>query len=219
MVALPVIVGLDALQSRYQVVSLVQETCGLTAGYKVGLPTLLKIPGIGREVRRACDNALVIADLKLADIADTMIRIAGITRGWADAVIAHAFPGYEGALDGLSGFLEENGQKLVVVVAMSNPGASETMDPLLETLVSIAKKAKAWGIVAPATRPHVIARARSLYPEAVILSPGVGAQGARPGEAVKAGADYEIIGRLITTSRDPHATLRSLAPHYKGRHV
>ncbi|MCE4620153.1 MAG: orotidine-5'-phosphate decarboxylase [Desulfurococcales archaeon] len=219
MVALPVIIGLDALQSRYQVVSLVQETCGLAAGYKVGLPSLLRIPGIGREVRKACDEALVIADLKLADIADTMVRVAEITSGWADAVIAHAFPGYEGALDGLSRFLEENRQKLVVVVAMSNPGASETMDPILEKLVGIAKRARAWGLVAPATRPHVIARARNLFTEAVILSPGVGAQGARPGEAVRAGADYEIIGRLITTSRDPAATLQSLAPSYKGRHV
>ena len=219
MVALPVIVGLDALQTRYQVVGLVQETCGLAAGYKLGLPSLLKIPGIGWEVRRACDGALVIADLKLADIADTMIRIAGITRGWADAVIAHAFPGYEGALDGLSIYLEDNGQKLVVVVAMSNPGASETMDPLLEKLVSIARKARAWGIVAPATRPQVLARARSLYPEAVILSPGIGVQGARPGSAIKAGADYEIIGRLVTTSTDPSATLQSLAPYYQGRHA
>jgi len=126
-------------------------------------------------------------------------------------VIAHAFPGYEGALDGLSRALDSWGLKLAVVVAMSNPGAAETMDPVLPKLVSIARRARAWGLVAPATRPRAVAEARRLYPEAFIMSPGVGAQGAPPGSALAAGADAEIVGRAITLAGDPLEALEELA--------
>jgi len=98
-----------------------------------------------------------------------------------------------------------------VVVAMSNPGAAETMDPILPKLVSIARRARAWGLVAPATRPGAVAEARRLYPEAYIMSPGVGAQGAPPGSALAAGADAEIVGRAVTLAGDPLAALEEIA--------
>jgi orotidine-5'-phosphate decarboxylase len=37
----------------------------------------------------------------------------------------------------------------------------------------------------------------------LILTPGVGAQGGKPGEAVAHGADFEIVGRAIYQSSDP----------------
>jgi len=39
----------------------------------------------------------------------------------------------------------------------------------------------------------------------LIISPGVGAQGAPFGSAIRAGADYEIVGRAIYASQDPAA--------------
>ncbi len=214
---LPVIVGLDALGGdRGRVEEIIRLLCGRVRGFKIGLPGLVADPGLGRAARAQCPDALLVADLKLADIADTMIRVARVAEGWADAVIAHAFPGYEGALDGLSSYLEERGMRLVAVVAMSNPGARETMDPVLDRLVEAARRAGAWGLVAPATRPEVVSRARSLYPEAVIMSPGVGAQGAEPGSAIRAGADLEIIGRMIAASPDPARVVESLEDAYRG---
>ncbi|MEM0002219.1 MAG: hypothetical protein QW211_04935 [Desulfurococcaceae archaeon] len=61
--------------------------------------------------------------------------------------------------------------------------------------------------MAPATRPEVIKYIRSkLGTNVKILSPGVGAQGASPGDALCAGADYEIIGRAITHAVDVRGT-------------
>ena len=213
---LPVIVGLDALGPRLDAIkTLVSETCSLVTGYKVGLPNLLPQTPRIHEAKALCPGSLWIADLKLADIDDTMRRVASTVTPWADAVIAHAFPGIEGALGGLKDLLDREGKKLILVVAMSNPGARETMDPLLPVLVGIARRLGAWGMVAPATRPGVIREARRLYPSAAILAPGVGAQGARPGEAIRAGANLEIIGRMITLSGDPRGVLQGLAQAYR----
>ena len=214
---LPVIVGLDALGGdRLAAARLARSLCGHVSGYKIGLPGLLADPGLPWTVRSSCPDSLIVADLKLADIGDTMVRVARYAAPWADAVIAHAFPGYEGALDELSRFLSERGVRLVVVVAMSNPGARETMDPALEILAGIAERAGAWGVVAPATRPAVIGRVRRLLPKTVILAPGVGAQGARPGDAIRAGADFEIIGRMIAAARDPLGVVEGLRSVYGG---
>ncbi|MEM4743157.1 MAG: orotidine 5'-phosphate decarboxylase, partial [Pyrobaculum sp.] len=35
-----------------------------------------------------------------------------------------------------------------------------------------------------------------------IISPGIGAQGGAPGDALKAGADFEIVGRYLLESPD-----------------
>jgi len=167
---LPIIIGLDAIEDNINLGrKIVEETCGLVEGYKLGLPNILGKPSMGIKLKEGCRKAIYIADLKLADISDTMIRTTRHVIDWADAVIAHSFPGYEGALDNLSNYLASNGRKLVVVVAMSNPGARTTMDTQIEKLVEIAIKAKAWGIVAPATRPEIIKRVRKLYPQAKIL--------------------------------------------------
>ncbi|MDO8056425.1 MAG: orotate phosphoribosyltransferase, partial [Candidatus Hermodarchaeota archaeon] len=45
----------------------------------------------------------------------------------------------------------------------------------------------------------------------LIFAPGVGAQGGKPGSAVAAGANYEIIGRSIYAAKDPVATTKALA--------
>ncbi len=61
-----------------------------------------------------------------------------------------------------------------------------------------------------ATRPGLIPTVRSLHPDATVLSPGVGAQGARPGEALRAGADFEIVGRAITLAEDPRTSAKAI---------
>ena len=213
---LPVIIGLDALGGDNDKVSrLVEDTCEYASGFKVGLPNILGGLNPRSSIIEKCSRGLVIADLKLADISDTMIRIASHTLSWANAVIAHAFPGYKGALDGLSRHLEREGVKLILVLSMSNPGSMETMDPIIDKLLWIAEVTRAWGVVAPATRPNIIKYIRGKIKNAVILSPGIGAQGATPGTGIRAGADFEIIGRLVTMSKNPRGTLRSLKPLYK----
>ncbi|MEM1873886.1 MAG: orotidine 5'-phosphate decarboxylase / HUMPS family protein [Acidilobaceae archaeon] len=187
---------------------IVSAVCSEVYGLKIGLPfmVLYGIQGL-RSLRRAC-RARVIADFKLADVAHVMVRSVEPIAEFVDAVIAHAFVGRAGALDELKAFLDSKGIDLALVVSMSHPGSSEIIDENIEKTLAVAEALKPWGLVAPATRPAMIRVARSRLPAARILSPGIGAQGARPGDALRAGADYEIVGRSIWGSRDPLEAVR-----------
>lgn len=201
------LVALDDLSTDKASI-LARSLCGLASGFKVGLPFLLR-NGVSslKSLRAGCSDALWVADLKLADIGYVMKLTASMVLDSVDAMIAHGFVGVRGALDELKEYLDSLGKKLVVVVSMSHPGAEEVYDKALSSILSVAAKLKPWGVVAPATRPSIIRVTRETLGQGVkILSPGVGAQGARPGEALCAGADYEIVGRLITGAEDPIAS-------------
>lgn len=171
----------------------------LVQGFKIGLPAIIRygVEYVTKYFRNF--DGLLIADLKLADIGDVMalttkwLRVAGF-----NAVIAHAFVGYKQGLDILTSVCKEEDIKLVLVVSMSHEGSREFIDKHLDEFLKIVEITEVWGIVAPATRLNVIKYIRSKMGSNIkILSPGVGVQGALPGDALCAGADYEIIGRTI----------------------
>ncbi len=192
------------------------------AGFKIGLPALLKL-GVA-EAKRVIgmyshSDLLLVADLKLADIGFVMRLSAEIAGEIGfNAVIAHSFVGVRGALDVLAQRCHELGLKLITVVAMSHPAASEIFDPFLERFVSIAKEVGSWGVVAPATRPEIIRKVRELVgKDTKILAPGIGAQGASPGSALCAGADYEIVGRSIAHAEDPYKAALQILEEQRRR--
>lgn len=188
--------------------SLVRSICGDVDGIKVGLPPVLKA-GIdwALEVARSCSK-LTILDFKLADIGAIMEASIEPFLGDYDAYIAHSFIGAEGALSELKELLDRRGRKLILVASMSHPGSRDVYDPSIQMIEDVIDGIGPWGLVAPATRPQIVRRLRTRYPDKVILSPGVGAQGAKPGSAICAGATYEIVGRMITGSRDPAEAAR-----------
>ncbi|MEM0371358.1 MAG: orotidine 5'-phosphate decarboxylase / HUMPS family protein, partial [Ignisphaera sp.] len=131
---------------------------------------------------------------------DVMALTAAILRNVGfNAIIAHAFVGYEKGIDVLAKICEKEGIKLILVVSMSHEGSKEFIDRHIDEFIDIAERVGSWGVVAPATRPNVIQFIRSRV-GSKIVSPGVGVQGAEPGTALCAGADYEIVGRAITYS-------------------
>ncbi len=184
-------------------VSLTSSLCGFIAGLKVGLPFILSYGVNGLRALRGSCGKLLIADLKLADIDHVMVLTVSYISRYVDGVIAHAFIGLKGGLEGLKRYLDSMGVKLVLVISMSHEGSVDVIDANVDRLLWVADNLKPWGLVAPATRSHVISYARSKAPWAVILAPGIGVQGARPGDGIRAGADYEIIGRLITEAPNP----------------
>lgn len=188
---------------------MVEAGCTAGVGAKIGWPFILEygVEGV-RRARRRCSDGLLVADLKLADTSWTMGLIVSRLEGVVDKFIAHAFTGVEGGLSGLASRLGRD--RVILVVSMSHPGAAETFDECLERVLGVAEAIDPWGVVAPATRPWVVSRVRERLPGAAILSPGVGAQGARPGDALCAGADVEIVGRRVYRSRDPHDELARL---------
>lgn len=201
------IVALDRV-SYDRATSIVSNLCGVVTGFKVGLPFLLRYGLQSLEkLRSLCAEKMWIADLKLADIGHIMNSIVELLADKVDAVIAHSFVGYEGALDQLKELSQKLGVRLIVVAAMSHPGSKELYDIVLGGVVKIVERVAPWGIVVPATRPKLITVLRSIFGcQLAMLAPGVGVQGARPGDAICAGADYEIVGRLIVDSDKPLET-------------
>lgn len=217
----PVIVALDPPRGRDPVtwsIKVIDSLRSKPAGYKIGLPLLVRA-----GTRGAADiasvmppEALRVADLKLADIGPVMILTASaaVEAGYTH-VIAHPFMGVEGGLRDLADYLRGVGAELVLLVSMSNPGAVIYFDQFIDEFVLTGSRLGVWGYVAPATRPHIVRRvrevlARSPNPSAKIVSPGIGAQGQRPWAAIKAGADYEIVGRSVTRAESPENALENL---------
>lgn len=156
----------------------------------------------------------VIFDLKLADIDSTMVGIVSRLTSFSDSFISHSFIGFEGALDTLSFFLSKEGKGLYLVLSMSHKGWNDSFYPYLK---DIAKHVNPKGFVVGATKPEMIKVVRNDFPEKLIISPGVGVQGALFGDALCNGADYEIVGRSIYSSTDPVKTTRELVAKQEVR--
>ena len=186
----------------------ITKTQEYVAGYKLGLPFLIRygIKGFEEISKYINREKLWIIDFKLADISHIMIKTVEpfIEMGY-NTFIAHSFIGRQGSLKELKEYLTET---------MSHPGAIDILDKTIPLVEEVIANIRPWGLVAPATRPEMIERAREFLHknmiESKILSPGIGFQGGKPGTAIQYGADYEIIGRLITYSDDPVAEIKEI---------
>jgi len=174
----------------------------------------------------ARDHALlVIADGKRGDVPVTASAYAqalvGETPGpfgavaglGADAFTANPLLGRD-ALEPLVEAAAAAGAGCFVLVRSSNPGAAELQDqgapPLHERLAELVAEMgstrlgdsglSSVGAVAGATRPDHLGRLRRLMPKAILLLPGVGAQG---GSVEELGAAFEPhpAAGLVTASR------------------
>lgn len=192
----PIVLALDITDPE-KALQVAEAVKGDVWGYKINWPAIL---GGGKEIISEV-KALgkpVIADLKLADIGNTLNLIAGEVFGQgADYVIGQPFIGSEP-------YSEIDPKRLILVVEMSHPGATQFIQPLTEQFCAIARDLGSWGVVAPATRPERIAQVKEwVGPETKILCPGVGAQGGTASKTLEAGADLIIVGRTIYNSEDP----------------
>jgi len=161
---------------------------------------------------------LTIADAKRGDIGSTSAAYAEAFLGngdfGCDAVTVNPYLGS----DALAPFiaLARDGRGIFVLVKTSNPSSGEFQDrdsegaPLWE---AVARRVHRWGaeLVGPcglssvgavvgATYPIHASRARQLMPNAVVLVPGYGTQGAGAAEAVRA-ARPDSTGIVVNASR------------------
>lgn len=198
-----IILALDVEDSK-RVLQICEEVVEYIDAIKVGYPLVLNT---GLSVIKKLKNfdKPIIADFKVADIPEISRKICEIaTKSGADYVIVHGFVG-EDVVKACS-----EAAKIFVVAEMSHPGAKDFMSSEAEKIAKIAKK-YAYGIVAPATRPEIIRQLRKIVGDIVIITPGIKAQGAAVGDAIKAGADFEIIGRGIYASQDPKKAAQEFA--------
>lgn len=132
-------------------------------------------------------GAVVIADSKRGDIGSTAKRYALAAFDWlgADAVTLNPLMGRDSA----EPFLEYPGKLCIFLCLTSNPGSSDFL--LRDGLyLRIARDVSAWaptvGLVVGATHPARVAEVRAAAAGAVLLIPGLGAQGGEVGPVVAA---------------------------------
>jgi orotidine-5'-phosphate decarboxylase len=152
-----------------------------------GWAALTEVCGYAREA-----GLLVIADAKRGDVPSTARAYAAAFAPLADAVTVNAYLG----LDSLEPFLAHDGLGVLVLVKTSNPGSADLQDlaladgrPFWHHVAELVDRCgedrigesglSSVGAVVGATHPELLETARSLLPQAVLLLPGVGAQGGR----------------------------------------
>jgi orotidine-5'-phosphate decarboxylase len=185
---------------------------------------------------------LVIADGKRGDVPHTAVAYGEALVGetptpWgavsglgADAFTANPLLGAD-ALDPLVDSAVAARAGIFVLVRTSNPGAADLLDrpapdaPLHERFaLLVAERAgrlrgesglSGMGAVVGATEPRLLPRLRELMPAAILLLPGVGAQGGRPeplAPAFQPGPASAIVSasRSIAAAADPGEAARAL---------
>jgi len=197
-----IVIALDITDADLAI-ELARQLCGLEGNFifKIGRPLEMQRGyKIISEIKKI-SQIPIIYDGKIADIPYISSRIAQIAyEAGADAVIVHGFVGR----DVIESILELNRGDVIVVIGMTHPGASQYINPIAKQLVEIVNILGVNGVVLPATKPEIISSiAPMLEKDIYIMSPGIKAQGAEVGDAIKTGADYEIIGRAIYGASNP----------------
>lgn len=189
--------------NREKSFEVLDQTHDLIDAVKFNYPLILKEGlSILTEVKTKY-NLKVVADFKVADVPVTNNRIVKIVKeAGADAIMVHGFIGSDALLEIMDVSKGELG--VIIVTELTHPGGLEYTRDHSESFSELCNFVDAYGIQAPGTRPDQIKKLREVVgKEKIIVSCGVGAQGGSFEEALKAGADYAIIGRAIYDHPNP----------------
>jgi orotidine-5'-phosphate decarboxylase len=200
------------LSSRDEIVRLVNELHGIAGLIKIGLeafvangPSLVR-ELIGRETR-------VFLDLKLHDIPNTVERAAAeVSKLGVSMLTVHAAGG-----EAMLRAAGRDGMLILGVTILTSLDSGALVDIGLSDgpvaaaarLALLSKRAGLRGVVAS---PQEIGAIRDACGrEMVIVTPGIRPAGVEagdqkrvmtPGEAIRAGANYIVVGRPITQARN-----------------
>ncbi len=190
---------------REKCLDVLEETSNYIAGVKIGYSLVLNT-GIEIITEISQKTSIpIISDFKIADVPHISQQIAKRAyNAGANAVISHGFTGKDSLEAIIQAAKQEDGKGVFVVSNMSHPGGEQFIQPVSDQLLDLSKEVNATGIIGPATRPEQVRDLRSRAgDDLLILTPGIGAQGGKAGDAIRFGADYEIVGRAIYTSDSP----------------
>jgi orotidine-5'-phosphate decarboxylase len=179
-------------------------------------------------VRRARDRGhRVFLDLKFLDIDETVRRAtARVAEMGVDFLTVHANrKALRAAVESRDAAGNGKGLKLLAVTVLTNfdggdlrdMGIQWTVADLVAARAKLAAEVGCDGVVASGEEPAVIRR--SVGKDFLIVTPGIRPAGkgiddhARPTtpvQAIKAGADYLVVGRPIRDAADPKAAVESI---------
>jgi orotidine-5'-phosphate decarboxylase len=177
---------------------------------------------------------LVIADGKRGDIGSTARAYAGAylegEPPLADALTVNPYMGRE-SLEPFLHACKRNGAGIFCLVKTSNAGADVqdvTLSDGRPLWQHVARLVAEWGeelvgdrglssigAVVGATHPRAVGEARRLLPQAVLLLPGVGAQGATPADVARAFTSGPA-SALVNVSRSVNYAYREAAGDWRS---
>jgi orotidine-5'-phosphate decarboxylase len=223
----PIIVALD-VESAAEARALVARLGGSVGFYKVGME-LYAAAGMDFVRELLGQGKDVFLDLKFYDIPETVKRaVAQAARTGVRFLTVHAVGSVmRAAVEGRAA----SGLKLLAVTVLTSFGR-EDLDDLghaCEVSDLVARRARQAmeagmdGIVASPLEAESLRRI--VGPDAILVMPGIRSAGAAqgdqkrvatPAEALRAGADYLVMGRQITRAPDPAAELARVLEEIAG---
>jgi orotidine-5'-phosphate decarboxylase len=210
----PIIVALD-VESAAEARELVRRIGPEISFYKVGMELycaagmdfVRELLGQGKEV---------FLDLKFYDIGETVKRaVTQVVRSGVRFLTVHA----SGAV--MRAAVEGRGDSRLQILAVTVLTSFDRRDldelgynyEVSELVALLARQAVQAGVDGMVTSPLEVASVRALAgPDAILVTPGVRSAGAgkgdqkrvaTPAEALRAGANYVVMGRQITRVQDP----------------
>lgn len=220
----PIVIALD-VDSASQALSLVERLNGLAGMFKVGKRLFTAAgPDVVRKIIAMGER--VFLDLKFHDIPTTVAQ-AGVEamRLGVSIFNLHALGGSQmmkAAVEAINetAAREKLDRPLILGVTVLTSHTQASLNEvgierkLEDEVVSLAQLCEASAVDGVVASPQEIIpiRNKTKSPEFVILTPGVRPAGAAqndqsrvitPAEAIRAGADYLVVGRPVTAADDP----------------
>ena len=183
------------ISNKKQLLNTIEQVSQFIEGVKIGTTVLFEHGWrILRNIKTVTDKPIIV-DLKIMDIPYFTKKYAkNAFENGADGILICGAAGVES----VSVCKEVFRDKFVFVFTQFTHLSGLITEKMADEYIEIAKFTKCEGIQMPATIPNRITKVRKMVGNhMIIISCGVGAQGAKFRSAISQGADYEIIGRAI----------------------
>ncbi len=232
----PIILALD-VSSRENMEKLIVELSSYVGAFKIGLEMFTRFgPDIVKEALNR--QSRVMLDLKLHDIPNTVQRATkNVALLGVDLLTIHAGGGsamMRAAREAVEEFEQTSGKagpKLLGVTVLTSIDQQMLRQEmgvtreLGEQVVALAETARAAGLDGVVASPKEIRSVRDACgSDFLIVTPGIRPAGSSaddqkrictPGDAIRAGASYIVIGRPVLTADDPIAVLEQIGNEIK----
>lgn len=217
------IVALD-VDNKERAQVLVDELGPHVGMFKVGKELFTaEGPQIVRSIVEGGGN--VFLDLKFHDIPNTVAKAVGAAAQLGAFFVTLHITGGRAMLEAAASALPAEGTQLLGVTVLTSHTDATLMETgmrgtVAETVRQLARLAHESGIDGVVCSPHEIALIRETAgDDMVIVTPGIRPKGAAkgdqarvttPGEALRLGCDYIVVGRPITEASSPRDAARAI---------
>jgi orotidine-5'-phosphate decarboxylase len=219
------IVALD-VQSRAAADQLVDQLADSVSFYKVGLSLFTRCgPDIVKQLKQK--GKRVFLDLKYHDIPNTVSQAVMAAAALdVDLLTIHTSGGAR-MIAAAREAVGDNGPKILAVTLLTSFGVDDTeqvwgkqlnsMREEVNRLAQLASDSGAHGVIASPLEAEALKRRHGA--DFLVVTPGIRPAGAAlgdqvraatPAEALRAGADYLVIGRPVIEADDPRAVVAHL---------